>query len=178
MAINIITHEELIYKVSYNPETGLFFWNHNFGSRAAAGEVIGSDDMHGYKTVRLNKKSYKLHRLAWFYVNAEWPKGDIDHINGMRSDNRISNLRDVTRKINLENRTVSSKNACGLYGVYYDKRKKKYYSAISQNNKKIHLGMFETPEAAHAAYLQAKINSHAGFVSMASATNMVTPEMV
>lgn len=167
---NYITHNELIAKISYESETGNFFWNVNSGSRAKIGQKLGSYDMYGYLTVRINKKSYKLHRLAWFYVHKIWPENDVDHINGIRNDNRLCNLRCASRKTNLENRTCKSESETGLYGAYYDKRKRKYYSAISHHNIKIHLGMFESAQEAHNAYIDAKQKLHAGYI--------VTPEMV
>lgn len=164
-AKHYITHDNLLERVIYNPATGIFSWIKIPSNRRSKPNIIGSDDMYGYKTVRLDGISYKLHRLAWFYFYKTWPLGDIDHINGCRSDNRIENLRDVTRKINLENRTVLTNNkSTGFYGAYYDKRKNKFYACISQNNKKIHLGFFDSAEDANKAYIEAKKRMHIGYI--------------
>jgi hypothetical protein len=162
-ALDSITATELRDLLGYDPETGVFRWKESRGSRAVVGAEVGSDDLYGYKTVRLNKKSYKLHRLAWLHVYGAWPSGDIDHINGTRSDNRIANLRDVPRKVNLENqRNAQNNQSTGILGVYFDKRKKVFYSRISMNNKSIHLGSYPTAEQAQDAYLTAKRQMHAG----------------
>jgi hypothetical protein len=160
---NSITAHELRSILDYDPETGIFRWRCNRGPRARAGNVVGSDDLYGYKTIRINKKSYKAHRLAWLHIYGFWPAGDVDHINGSRSDNRIINLRDVPRKMNLENQRLATNNrSTGLLGVYFDKRKGVYYSRISMHNKSVHLGSFRTPEEAQAAYIEAKRRMHLG----------------
>jgi hypothetical protein len=103
---------------------------------------------------------------AWLYVHGEWPKHTIDHINGIRSDNRIENLRDVPTRTNLENtRSQSRKNETGFMGVSRNKtsvRADSWVAAITVNRKTIHLGVYETPEQAHAAYIQAKRRLHEG----------------
>jgi HNH endonuclease/AP2 domain len=161
---NFITAHELQQIANYNATTGLFTWKITISNRAQAGKEFGSWDMYGYKTVRINQKSYKLHRLAWLYVHGEMPKNDIDHINGIRHDNRIENLRDVTRKTNLENQTRlhTAKKYTSLIGAYFDKRKNSFYSRISVNNKNIHLGSFDTEQKAHDAYIAAKRKLHSG----------------
>ena len=162
----MITHEDLLAALNYDPLTGVFTWR-SPGRRRVVGRTVGSWDMHGYLTVRLAKRSYKLHRLAWFYVTGSWPKNDIDHINGVRHDNRYSNLRDVPRKTNLENRAtiVGLPTKTGLMGAYYDKRRNNYYARISHGNKNINLGCYETALEAHQSYLKAKSEIHAGFVA-------------
>lgn len=159
----MITLKALRERLDYDPTTGAFRWKSHGKRPSWNGREVGSRDMYGYKTVRLDGKSYKLHRLAWLYVHGTWPVGDVDHINGNRSDNRIANLRDVSRKVNLENQRAAKNNAStGLLGAYLDKRKNIYYARISQHNRSIHLGTFPTAEAAHAAYLRAKRKMHEG----------------
>lgn len=161
---NVITAHELQQIANYDSSTGVFTWKLTISTRAQIGKEFGSWDMYGYKTVRINKKSYKLHRLAWLYMHGEMPKNDIDHINGIRHDNRIVNLRDVKRKTNLENQTklYKQKKYTSLIGAYFDKRKNIFYSRISVNNKNIHLGSFETEQKAHDAYISAKRKLHFG----------------
>lgn len=161
---DVITAEQLRQIAMYQPDTGIFTWKITRSSVAQAGTEFGSWDLHGYKTVRINRKSYKLHRLAWLYVHGEMPKNDIDHINGIRHDNRICNLRDVTRKTNLENKTKLNtvKKYTSLIGAYFDPKKNVFYSRISINNKSVHLGSFDTEEKAHQAYIDAKRKLHSG----------------
>ena len=164
-AHDVISHAELRERIRYEPETGKFFWLINHSAKAKVGQELGSWDLYGYKTVRIYKRSYKLHRLAWFYMTGEWPKGDIDHINGVRCDNKWSNLRDVSRKSNLENslRIGSHKKSELPRGVSI--ARDKFSAKISHNNKPIHLGTYWTPEEAGAAYMAAKRLLHAGHVS-------------
>lgn len=161
---SIISQKELHDLLSYDEETGVFRWKKSRSQRVKVGNEVGSWDLYGYKTVRLDGRSYKLHRLAWFYVFGVWPAGDIDHMNGIRSDNRLSNLRDVPRKTNLENQTkvTARPTETGLIGAYYDKAKNVFYSRISQFNKSIYLGTFQTADEAHQAYLKAKRIMHVG----------------
>lgn len=161
---DVITAQELRQIANYESETGVFTWKITKSSVAKAGTEFGSWDLYGYKTVRINRKSYKLHRLAWLYVHGKMPKHDIDHINGIRHDNRIINLRDVTRKTNLENQTRrhTVKKYTSLIGAYFDPKKNVFYSRISINNKSIHLGSFDTEQKAHDAYIAAKRKLHSG----------------
>lgn len=159
-----ITHEELLERVNYNPDTGIFTWKTCYTKTNKPGNQLGSYDKHGYLTVRFYKKSYKLHRLAWLYVYGKFPDNDIDHINGIRDDNRICNLRDIPRKINLQNqkKAATHNKSTGLIGAYFCKRRNKYYAKIQLNGKGIHLGMYKTAIDAHLAYVKAKRELHEG----------------
>jgi hypothetical protein len=158
---NVISAEEARRLFSYNPDSGEVVRAVTTATRAKAGDVVGSFDLYGYKTVRVAKRSYKLHRLIWLLVYGRWPAGDVDHINGIRDDNRLCNLRDVTRQTNLQNQRTAN-GRTGLLGAYFDRRKGTFYARISMKNKAIHLGTFNTPEEAHAAYINAKRQMHAG----------------
>lgn len=147
MADSILDATTLRGLFSYDPDTGEFTRLKPCRGPSLPDGRVGSNDLYGYKTTRIKWKSYKLHRLAWLYMTGEWPAGDVDHINGRRSDNRFANLRDVPRKTNLENQRRGN-GETGLLGAYYDKRKGSYYARISQNDKSIHLGTFATAEAA------------------------------
>jgi len=161
----MLTHDELLRLFHYDPETGVFTRKVKTPGRGRANETVGSADLYGYKTVRINRKSYKLHRLAWLYCKGEWPKGDIDHINGQRSDNRIANLRDVDRATNLQNmRSPKHNKSTGVLGVYPSRNGKRFEAKISISNKSRGLGCFDTIEQAQAAYFAAKQSLHAGFV--------------
>lgn len=157
-----ITRERLMELLAYDPETGQFSWISSPGRRA------GSITDRGYANIRLDGKSYRLHRLAWLYVHGEWPKADIDHINGVKHDNRIVNLRDVTRSMNMHNikKAFKTNNSSGFLGVVRtDKRKKRPWKAqIEVNGKTRSLGTFNTPEEAHQRYLEVKRQVHAGYI--------------
>ena len=127
--------------ISYNPDTGLFFSITNIE------KPIGCSNKGGYVVFRINQKIYYAHRVAYFLIHGELPKV-IDHINGIRSDNRIQNLRPATHQTNCHNRKAS--------GVTTPKQTKKFAAAITVNRKRKHIGYFNSREEAHQAYLAAK----------------------
>lgn len=162
MAKSDLTADRLRELLHYDPETGLFTCQVRTGSRSKVGEVTGCSDGNGYLQIRILGRSYRAHRLAWIYVHGCWPARDIDHINGVRDDNRIANLRDVTRSINMQNiRTATAGNkSSGLLGVSVAKLRWK--AMIRVNGRNEHIGVFDTPELAHEAYLSAKRKHHLG----------------
>lgn len=129
---------------------------------AVAGDAITRTDRHGYVVVSISHKTILAHRIAWAMCTGAWPEGDIDHMNGIKHDNRFCNLRDVSRKLNLQNQKRAHKDSkTGLLGVRQG-YKGSFYSIIYHNGATKHLGTFKTPEAAHAAYLTAKQVLHEG----------------
>ena len=159
----MITQDRLKELVSYDPETGVFMRKVRTSNRVDMGKPIGSIDTHGYLWCSLDGKAFRLHRLAMIYMHGSVHDGDVDHINLDRKDNRISNLREVSRSVNMQNKRVaSSNNKSGYVGVCFDSRRNKYYAQIRVNGKNTHLGMFESATDAHGAYLFAKRNAHKG----------------
>ena len=105
------------------------------------------------------------HRMAWFLRHKEMPTGEIDHINGISTDNRIENLRVVNRVTNATNiKSVRSDNKLGVMGV--QKHRDKFRTRIRIGNKIIRMGGFPTPELAHEAYMNLKRSLHAGYVEV------------
>jgi hypothetical protein len=155
-----ITAEELRSVRHYDPLTGLFTALQG-GSRRKKGAVCGSLHQFGYIHIYVKGRSYKAHRLAWFYVYGEWPKNQIDHINGIKHDNRIDNLRDVPQSINQQNHKVARKDSgTGHIGVHYSKRDKVWCAYIRKNKKRIHLGCFRNIDQAIFARKQAELIYH------------------
>lgn len=153
----MLTQSRLKELMSYDPNTGEFSRKISRGG-AKVGDVSGTNN-DGYMQLRVDGKSYKAHRLAWLYVMGRWPDKDIDHINGVRCDNRIVNLREATRAENKQNtRLAHADSRSGLLGVV--RHRSQWQARIGVNGKKLHLGSFETAEAAHAAYLAAKAEVH------------------
>lgn len=168
MTAPILTAERLREMLSYSPETGLFVWRHCESMRKSrnsrvAGKPAGNRHSEGYLTISFGRDNLYAHRMAWLYVYGELPKGIIDHINGIRTDNRIANLRDTTRAVNMQNYRAASKNSkSGLLGAYYNKSSKRYNSELTISGRRIRLGSFDTAEEAHAAYVKAKRRHHPG----------------
>lgn len=147
--------ERLVELLDYEPETGLFKWKRRRG-RIAPGEIAGTKDSHGYCQIAIDYRTYRAHRLAWLYMHGRLPTGDIDHINGNPLDNRISNLRDVSRSVNLRNRhRAGSHSKVGVVGV--SQSRNSFCARIkSPDGEHIFLGVFETKDAASAAYMKAR----------------------
>lgn len=147
----------------YSKTTGDFHWRTpRSGCRvgAAAGTTSKST---GYRLIRIDGVQLRAHRLAWLYVKGKWPEGDIDHWNTIRDDNRFDNLRDVAPLLNQQNRRQAlRRNRTGLLGVSRIKDTGRFKANIHHNGKDIYLGCFDEPEAAHASYVAAKRQLHAG----------------
>lgn len=156
-----LTVDQIRERLSYEPATGIFRWLVPYRGKDI-GKEAGWED-HGYVRIELCRTTHAAHRLAWLHTYGEWPIGQIDHINGIRSDNRIVNLRDVSHSINAQNqRSSHSHNCTGILGVSFHKRDNRWVAGISVNGKRLHLGNFRTPEAASTAYLSAKRLHHEG----------------
>jgi hypothetical protein len=148
-------------RYAYDPITGVFT-SLKTTPGTFAGRKLGSTDQQGYTILLINRKQYKAHRIAWLWVHGEWPKFEIDHINGNRSDNRLCNLRDIPKAGNQQNLKGAKKNnlSTGLLGAYWDKSKGKFTSKIVVNGVPKSLGGFSTAEEAHRMYMKAKGTLH------------------
>jgi len=134
-------------------EDGRLYWAVTRGT-VKAGSRAGGPVGNGYRRVGVGGKSLREHRIIYEMFNGPIPEGmDIDHINGVRDDNRIENLRVVTRSENHHNRKE-------VRGFCFDKREGKFRAEIMADGKKINLGFHETEELARAAYLEAKAKYH------------------
>ena len=153
-----VSIERINQLLSYNPDTRVITWKEGIGMRWA-GCVAGEVNEAGYRLVTINGKRLRAHRIAWAIVNGKWPTLHLDHINGIRDDNRISNLRLVTSGQNSQNiRSPLSSNKHGFLGVKNNKGR--WVATISVNRKFMYLGSFATPEIAHEEYLKAKRQVH------------------
>jgi len=160
----ILTLARLMELLEYFPLTGIFVWRARSStfSRIKIGDIAGNITHQGYVCIKIDRRLYFVHRLAWLYMTGAWPENQIDHIDGNPSNNRWHNLRDATNSENQQNlRTPHSDNKCGLLGVSKHKDSKKWIAQIRINGKARHLGYFPTAEIAHAAYLKAKRRLHA-----------------
>lgn len=157
--MSAITAERLRHLLDYDPISGAFL-RRVAGRGLRVGQVAGSD-CRGYRSIAVDGRDYRAHRLAWLYVHGRWPTGMLDHINGDRADNRIANLRECSNSENLQNLKCARRDSgSGLLGASWHKGKRLWQAAIELNGKARHLGYYGTADAAHAAYLKAKAEVH------------------
>lgn len=148
-------------RLDYNRETGVFTWKARMAPRVPAGSVAGTTTKDGYVAIKIGVKVVLAHRLAWFFEHGEWPSGIIDHRDGVRANNQISNLRVTTHALNMQNRRAPRRgNSTGMLGVSRSVCKKKFTATIWLNGRSKHLGTFETAELASSAYWTAKQELH------------------
>lgn len=145
----------------YDPETGKLFWlrrtaeidprcNH-FNAQFAGKEALyGSSSSSGYRQGAIFNRQYLAHRVIWALVYGEWPTC-IDHINGVRTDNRLSNLRSVTKRENALNQRRRAKSSSNVIGVYWVSHANKWRAEIKESSRRVHLGYFTKLEDAKAA---------------------------
>lgn len=173
-----LTNSIALQLFSYDGKSGLLRWRrrtpdmfattrarsaehacNNWNSRYAD-TTAGAGDGHGYLSVIFRRRHYKAHRIIWLIQYGCWPDADVDHRNGDRIDNRLENLRAVSRAGNRQNVALSKNNTSGFTGVFWRPAKKKWAAIIGHNRKNINLGYFELPEDANTAYLAAKAKLH------------------
>lgn len=147
--------------LSYDPETGSCVWRVSRNG-CKVGGVAGSLRSDGYLNMRIDGRSYLAHRVAFLYIHGIWPTNQIDHIDRIKSNNRIDNLREATVSENGQNRHLAQSNnrSCGLLGVTWHKGDSKWMAQLCVDGKRNYLGSFALPEEAHAAYLRAKNDLH------------------
>lgn len=154
-----VKHGREVYEAAtklldYDPETGLFKWKKRFkGVRADL--TAGRVSARGYHEIRANRKLLRSHRLAWYMTHQQVPD-QIDHINGDRTDNRITNLRNCTHTQNCRNCKIRKNNTSKCVGVHWDKNNRKWQASIKVNYVSIHLGRFDDIEDAKQARIEAE----------------------
>jgi hypothetical protein len=159
-----ITHEELLTVLDYDKNTGVFTWKiHTTNTKI--GQIAGNrkENDTWYRLIRYKGKGYLAHRLAWFYVNCEWPNGIVDHIDRDKDNNRIANLRIVTAHENAQNinkhNGAKKKNKSKYIGVSRSSTGK-WYTRIMAYGKNYYGGSYDTELEAHNAYLELKQKLH------------------
>lgn len=140
-------------------EDGLLFWK----KAKRQGKMAGTVKKNIYVNVSFGNKLYKAHRVIWLMHYGKWPENEIDHINGVKHDNRIENLREATASQNAINRKLRADNTSGAKGVSWHKRHCKWQVRIGLLNKRVHLGYFESEIEALNAYQKASKTLHGDF---------------
>lgn len=144
-----LTHAALLRELMYDEESGNFYSRRRY-SQDGTPQRVGHIKPKGYGVVSASGWPYAAHRLAWFYVHGQWPEHEVDHINGNKTDNRICNLREVTKKQNQENRK-NFNGKSGVRGVCWAESAGKWKAYIRHNKKLYNLGLFDSKEEAGAA---------------------------
>jgi hypothetical protein len=143
----MISHQELKEYLNYDPGTGLFTWIKSPRRNVKAGAKANYVDNKGYVRVAIKNAAYSGHRLAWFYMYGEWPS-PLDHIDHVKTNNRIANLREADHSENQKNISMPIDNTSGCVGVTWAKRANKWQAQIKSNGKYLYLGQHSDINAA------------------------------
>jgi hypothetical protein len=151
------TEDELRKVLHCDPDTGVFTCRArpNKRTRLRVGDVAGSVRLDGYRTITLNGRRHAEHRLVWFFTEGEWPRGQLDHINGNKGDNRRCNLRLADNSKNQANTPASKRNSSGYKGVHWHRHTLgggAWHAAVNINGKRAHVASSESKVAAAFAY--------------------------
>ena len=149
-----LTYDRLIQLLNYDSTTGNFCWIAKSSpacNNVKLGMPITTISPDGYIKIVIDGVSYKAHRLAWLFTYGEFPKQIIDHVNQNKTDNRISNLREVSYTGNA----LNTKKISNAKGYYWYKKTNKWKSQININGKRVSLGYFDTENEAKEVYKKA-----------------------
>ncbi len=156
--------------LKYEPKTGEFFWlprdeiffkttrSHRGWNTRYSGKQAGSL-REGYIWISVNGSNYSAHRLAWLFIYGVWPPHDIDHINGEKTDNRIENLRSVTKAENNKNTPIRKNNTTGVVGVYWKRLASAWDAELGVSGKLVNIGRYKRFEEAVSARKMAEIDN-------------------
>jgi len=158
-----LTQKRLKEVVSYDPDTGVFIRISTNSRKIKAGCIAGGINAIGYRVILIDGDIHLAHRLAWLYVTGSYPKYDIDHRNGNRSDNIFSNLRDAKTSDNLCNRGAQKNNTSGYKNVSWCRMMNKWHVRLTKNKKQFLIGYFEDIEEANNAAILAREKHHKEF---------------
>lgn len=164
-------------RIAYDPQTGCLTWKRRplsdfldatdqarWNSRFAGKPAGCVSSESGYRLVRLNDRLWRGHQIAWAIAYGEWPVAQIDHINGVRWDNRLANLRQASHAQNVRNQPMRANNTTGFKGV--SRKRCKFRATITAGGKQINLGSYDSPERAFEAYKAAAFQLHGEFANV------------
>jgi hypothetical protein len=158
MAKTDLTAERLREVLHYNPETGVFT-RLKTEKNWRSGDIAGGFRA-GYIQIRVDGAKYSAHRLAWLYAYGVNPIDEIDHIDGNKSNNALSNLRQATHAENQQNKPIQKNNSSGFVGICWHKGSGKWHAKIQHMGRSMFLGQFDKKEDAYRRYLGAKAEIH------------------
>lgn len=161
----MVNQEELHKILDYDPLTGIFRWKVAKGYKIKVGSIAGSETGRGYLRIVIDNKKYMAHRLAWFHTFGEWPPKFIDHINGNKLDNKLSNLRLATRAENGYNRPALKNNTSGVKGVYWHTGEEKWRGRMHVDGVEIQIGRWDSLDEARLAMEKARKDLHGEFAN-------------
>ena len=155
------------YNNLFTYEDGHLFWIERPNALVNAGSIAGTLRKDGYVGIFIKGKYYFAHRIVWELHNGKIPEGFVvDHINGIRDDNRIENLRICTFQENHFNRGKQSNNKSGYKGVSWHKQKQKWVAQIKIEGRNKFLGFFTDPEKAYEAYCEKALLHYGSFAKL------------
>lgn len=155
-----LTAERLRTLLNYQPETGVFTWKVRTTNSIQVGDKAGSATANGYLRIRVDGRSYLAHRIAWLYVHGAWPTEDLDHINRVRDDCRLVNLRLASRSENMQNSSLARNNSSGHKGISWSNTHQRWQVSITHQKRRLHLGYFHDVREAVSARKQAEVSLH------------------
>lgn len=156
VALNPDNHDALLSLLDFDRDTGVFTWKITRGGSAKSGTIAGAKDKNGYINIRVLRKLYKAHRLAWFYVHGKWPSQDLDHVDRDKTNNAMANLREASSAQNVANSLVRIDCKANLKGVRLANGCKNVWVArITENGKRRTIGRYNSPSIAYEAYCEA-----------------------
>lgn len=164
----MLSLERLKALLHYDPETGLFTWLVSKGT-VKSGKIAGTVGVSGsgreYINIRLDRKQYQGHRLAWFYMTGSWPGHVVDHEDGDGLNNKWLNLREATHNQNHYNQFLNRNNKSGVKGVNWHKGCQRWRASITYEGRKIHIGLFTSLDEAQVAIEKVRKELHGEFAN-------------
>lgn len=158
-----VTQEDVKKLFDYDPHTGHFTYLMRSARCVKIGTRAGAPRGDGYRQIKVLGWPFAEHRVAWLYVHGKWPDGQLDHINGIKTDNRIANLRLASASDNTRNRGPYRTNTAGFKGVTRHKQTGRWQAACWANGRQNYLGLFDTPSEAAEAYRSFAKQHHGEF---------------